>query len=303
MMPGAASVQVATPEANAFSLQALAGKPVHGASQEVLGILTDFLIEPQTGKVEYAVVPSGVDAAGETYRLIPIAALDPASGTEGLRTHVSKAQWNQVGTLPDRQLRGAISLHPAHRQQFNQQYGLGMPAPGTSGALVRVSELRGKTLQTWGQQLGTIQDVAIDVRHQVAAAVVTPTDTTLGAGQTFLVPFTQLQIGSPDQSAINTVLTREHFQQALSGMPTGLPGSPFAATGTPDGTVAMTVRQALDQDPSVAGANVHVVPETRIRLHGTVTDEQTRSNIERIAKEAAPGVQVDNHIAVQGGNR
>lgn len=299
-----APVQVATPEAKASSLAAMADKPIRSAAQEILGTLTDFLIDPRTGKVEFAVVPSGVDAAGETYRLISIGALEYMSAAEGLRARINNAQWQQVESFPDRQLRGSISLNPAQRQRLDQQFGVTTyNNPRAQTALVRASELRGKTLQTWGQQLGVVQDVAIDVRHQLAAALVNPTDSALGSGQTFLVSFSQLQIGRPEQNAINTILTQAHFQQAQAGLPTGPTSSAFAPSNAFGETAASTVRRALDQNPSLARANVQVVPETRIRLHGTVQDEQTRSNIERTAKEAAPGLQVDNHITVQGANR
>lgn len=299
-----APVQVATPVAKASSLAAMADKPIRSAAQEVLGTLTDYLIDPRTGKVEFAVVPSGVDAAGETYRLIPIGALESNNAAEGLRGRINHAQWQQVESIPDRQLRGNISLNPAQRQRLDQQFGVSSNNnPRMQSMLVRASELRGKTLQTWGQQLGVVQDVAIDVRHQLAAALVNPTDAALGAGQMFLVSFTQLQVGRPEQNAINTVLTAAHFQQAQAGMPTGANSSPFGPSNPSGDPAAMAVRQALDRNPSLARANVQVVPETRIRLHGTVQDEQTRSNIERTAKEAAPGLQVDNHITVQGANR
>lgn len=298
--PAMAPVQVASQEAAALSLAALADKPIRNAAQEVLGTLTDFLIDPRTGKIEFAVVPSGVDAAGETYRLIPVAVLDPASGAEGLRAQISTTQWHQVESIPDQQLRGNVSLNPARRQRLNQQFGITSynNNPGMSSALVRISELRGKTLQTWGRQLGVVKDVAIDIRHQMAAALVNPTDPAVGSDQTFLVSFPQLQIGQMDQSAINTALTPAHFQEAQSATPTGLSGS--NAFGEP---AVMAVRRALDQDPSLARASVQIVPETRIRLHGTVESEQVRSNIERTAKAAAPGVQVDNHITVQRANR
>ena len=297
-------MQVATPEAKAFSLAEMADKPIRSAAQEMLGTLTDFLIDPRTGRVEFAVVPSGVDAAGETYRLIPAGALELISAAEGLRAKINHAQWQQVESIPDRQLRGSISLNPTQRQRLDQQFGAARyNDPRTQTTLVRTSELRGKTLQTWGSQLGVVQDIAIDVRHQLAAALVNSTDSALAAGQTFLVAFSQLQVGHPEQSAINTPLTAADFQQAQAGMPTGSSSSPFGSTNPAGDAAATAVRHALDRDPSLARANVQVVPETRIRLHGTVQDEQTRSNIERTAKEAAPGLQVDNHITVQGGNR
>ncbi len=293
---GVGSVQVASPEAEAFTLQRMAGKPLRGSGQEELGSVSDFLIDPQTGHVRYAVVPSGAGASGETYRIIPIAALDPTSGHEGLRISLGKAQWNQVGTMTEQELKGSIALNDEQRQRLMQQFSITQPAQSGSNELVRASQLRSKTLQSGGQQLGSIQDVAIDVRHQVAAAVVTSAG---AAGQKFLVPFGQLQISNPEQGSINTTLTQMHFQQAQSGTPTGLTGSPFTSANPPATSAAMAVRRALDQDASLARAQVQVIPESRIALRGTTESEQIRSNIERIAKEVAPGMQVDNHITVK----
>lgn len=294
---GVGSVQVASPEADAFSLQRLAGKPLRGSGQEELGSVSDFLIDPQTGHVRYAVVPSGAGSSGETYRIIPMVALDPTSGPDGLRISLAKAQWNQVGTMTEQELKGSIALNDDQRQRLMQQFALtSAAAPANGHELVRASRLRGKTLQSGGQQIGSIQDVAVDVRHQVAAALVTPTGP---AGQKFLVPFAQLQISGPDQPTVNTTLTQMHFQQAQSGTPTGLTGSPFTSANPPATAAAMAVRRALDQDASLARASVQVIPESRIALRGTVESEQIRSNIERTAKEAAPGLQVDNHITVK----
>jgi len=294
---GAGTVQVANPEADAFSLQRLAGKPLRGSGQEELGSVSDFLIDPQTGHVRYAVVPSGAGASGETYRLIPMAALDPTSGPEGLRISLGKAQWNQVGTMTEQEIKGSISLNDEQRRRLTQQFAISQqPSQGGSNDLVRASQLRAKTLLSGGQQLGSIQDVAVDVRHRVAVAVVTAMG---AAGPKFLVPFTQLQISNPEQSSVNTTLTQMHFQQAQSGTPTGLTGSPFTSANPPATSAAMAVRRALDQDSSLARAQVQVIPESRIALRGTVESEQIRSNIERTAKEVAPGLQVDNHITVK----
>jgi sporulation protein YlmC with PRC-barrel domain len=299
---GGAKLHVVSSEAEAFRLQSFSGKPVRGSGQEALGSVSDFLIDPQTGELHFAVVPSGAGGAGETYRLVPVAALDPTSGPEGLRISVGKAQWDQVGTMTEERLQGNVSISDDQRQRLQQQFALSQPLGGSSSGLLRASQLRGKMLQSGAQQLGNIEDVAVDVRHRVAAVMVVPTGTPPVSGQKFLVPFGQLQISGADQATINTTLTQMHFQQAQSATPTGYTGSPFTSANPPATAAAVAVRQALDQDQSLAKANVQVIPENRIALRGTVESEQLRSNIERTAKEAAPGVQVDNHITVQGAN-
>src|SRR3954470_19433159 len=54
-----------------FSVTKLAGKPVRSANGEQPGEIGDFLIDPASGKVQFAIVPTGRGASGETYRLVP----------------------------------------------------------------------------------------------------------------------------------------------------------------------------------------------------------------------------------------
>src|SRR5687767_14659821 len=84
-------LQLATSESNAFWLGQQVGKPLRGSSGEELGTISDFLIEPQTGRVRFAVVPSGAGEGGETYRLVPMAALERTGGTDGLTARIAKA--------------------------------------------------------------------------------------------------------------------------------------------------------------------------------------------------------------------
>ena len=67
---------------------------------------------------------------------------------------------------------------------------------------------------------------------------------------------------------------------------------------------ARIVRQALDQDIALAAANVQVMPENgKLVLRGSVRDQQTKSNVDRAAKQAASDAQIDNQITIENQNR
>ena len=53
------SVEPLSAVAENFTLSRLAGKPVRGTHQEEFSTIADYLIEPQTGRIHFALVPSG----------------------------------------------------------------------------------------------------------------------------------------------------------------------------------------------------------------------------------------------------
>jgi hypothetical protein len=73
---------------------------------------------------------------------------------------------------------------------------------------------------------------------------------------------------------------------------------PVAAAGA--GNAAVAVRLALDQDESLRGVGVRVIPDQgRVALRGAVTSEQTKRRIEAVARKAADGAAITNEITVE----
>lgn len=291
-------------ELQRFSLDELTNKPLRGSNQEELGTISDFLIDPQSGRVEFAVVPSGAGESGETYRLVPLAALQSTSGTEEFSVSLDQAKWRTIGTLAEQRLQGSITLDSALRQRLAQQFAVSADAAASAGteatSLVRASQIKGQSLRSGADQLGTIEDVLIDIPHRAATAILKPEGALAASNQNILVPFQRLQFSKEPQAGITTTLTQSELQQAQSNLtPTGRTTGPFGQPVAAGHQTVAAVQQALQGNPTLAQANVHVVPETRIALRGTVESEQIKSAAERIAKETAPGVQVDNQITVQ----
>lgn len=212
----ATAIQLATPEIETFGLARLAGRPVLASNQEQLSTIADFLINPQSGRVALALVPSGSD----TFRLVPLAALQ--AGADNFVLRIDRAQWDKVGTITAAELKSRLNLNAEYQQRITQQFSLAQPLDSQGlDMLVRATSLRGQAVRSGNDQVGTIEDVAIDLPRQVSAAIV-KADGSFGSNpQKFLLSFPQLQAGT-DGTSFTTTLARPAFQAAQSSLtPTG----------------------------------------------------------------------------------
>lgn len=311
--PTPVAVQIATSEMGTFALSQVAGKPVRGNAGADFGQITDFLADPRTGTIHFAMVPSGGGPEGNTYRLVPLGAMD-LSNNDAFIVRLGRGQWDRVDTLIESRLQGRITLDPDLRARLGEQYNLnGEPAEDVQ-EFVRVSQLRGRPVQSGNEQLGVVEDVLVDVRHRTAAVLLSPANAFGGTAQRYLVPFQQLQLDAAGTGAIVTTLTRAQFQQLQPNLsPTGYTGyntnagftpaagRPFTnpTTVTQGQTSAAQAASAVQQALSGQAAGVQVIPESRIVLRGTVESQQQKMEIERTAVQAASGVPVENQLTVR----
>jgi sporulation protein YlmC with PRC-barrel domain len=287
------SIEQVTPQAENSTLAKIVGKPVRNQNQEELSTLQDFLVDPQTGRVHFAVVDSG----SNTSRIVPMRALQAGSGTEGLVVQRPRPEWDQVGTMSAEQLQGSVTIDDDHQQRLARQFALGSAEPAARD-LIRASALKDRELRAADGQLGRIEDVVIDFANQIAAPMVALN--AAGMSQKYLVPMQHLQINE-GQGAITTTLSRNQF--------TASPPQAFAATGfnrgaygpgnRPVAAAVSAVQQALARDASLAPGSVQVVPESRLILRGSVENEQKKAEAERAAQQAAPGIQIENQLTVR----
>jgi hypothetical protein len=293
----AQSVQLASPDTERNALSRMAGQTIRAANDEPISTVADYLIEPRSGDLRYLIVPSGRGAGGETYRLVPVAALDPAaSNAQSVKLRIDRARWDQVGTLTQDWLREQVSIDTAHRQRLAQQFGVTSPLPGegTTVELIRASSLKGRAIQAGNETLGTVSDVIIDLPNGVAWALVSAAGNMPNAGRNYLFPFDRTQI-SAGRGPITTSLSRNDFAgtQAMP-TPTGFPSGGQNMNG-----VVSSIQQAVQGIPGMAPGSVQAVSEGRIVLRGTVTSEQQKAEVLRVASQAAPGVRVDNELVVR----
>ncbi len=76
------------------------------------------------------------------------------------------------------------------------------------------------------------------------------------------------------------------------------------ANATASTSVQSTIQTALQQDPTLAGANinVNVTDNNKVELTGTVTSKDQKKTAKRIAETNAGGLKVVDHIKVEHNN-
>ncbi len=102
---------------------------------------------------------------------------------------------------------------------------------------------------------------------------------------------------APDQDKDNKGKSSDHMGK---GDDAKLPQSDAANAS---GDVQTSIQSALQQDPSLANANVQAkVTDKNIELTGTVADKAQKEAAEKIAKQNAGDRKVKNHIKVSADN-
>jgi sporulation protein YlmC with PRC-barrel domain len=332
----------------------LIGWEVKGQAGEKLGDVNDFIIDSRSGKVVYAVIASGgVLGVGETLRAVPFTALrhDATAGEERLTLNIDQAKWEQAPSFMRDQL--ASLSQEQRRQQIFQYYGQSSQAQstsprsgpgqnqgGASGAqgqsgaqsaqqLVLASAVIGKEIQSGSQNVGTVEDVIVQIKNRTAAALIDPSDDFAGTDQKFIVPFNKLTKAGED--SLTTTLSRQDFTSAKpsrddtwgneslgylstlyiwpsyaapinqqAGIHRGLDQTQSQSgemqSGSRQAPVA-AIRQALQGESSQGTINVTATGD-KVVLSGTVKTEDAKDRIEDRAEQAAPGWDIDNQLRV-----
>lgn len=306
---GRGRVQRINPRAESFGLQRMAGRPVRSRNGEQLSTVTDFLVDPQTGRVHFAILPSGAGPHGMTYRIVPISAFVGAD--EGaLILGLDRAQWDRVGTIEEPLLKDRVTIDVDHQERLSRQLGLSRKEvyDGRGPAeLVRATSLRGESIRWGNGQRNRVDDVVVDVTRHEFAIVLSMEGASAGAGrgdQRFVVGFQQL--GKREGGGWVSKLTREDFQVPEPVVSAGEERGRRYESNDPRyrdqpadvSAEANAVKQAFDH--SWARGRVEVIPErSRLVLRGMLDSEQERAEIEQLAMRAAPGIRIENQIALR----
>lgn len=204
--------------------------------------------------------------------------------------------------------------------------------------LVRASKVRGKEITAGQQQVGTIEDIVIDFDHGTVTALLDPESEFTGTDEKFLVPFGKLEMGvDAQEETIMTSLASNDFRQLSTGAVATTEATPEPARDarqeareirepatvpttdeqlTPTGrestpqlesnidpkitSAARAVRQALDQDSTLAKAGVEVVPQVgRLLIRGNVADEKMKEAIEDKVDETVDWIDIEYQLMVK----
>lgn len=337
------------------SANELTGMTVKNRNGDSLGKVKDFVIDSRSGQVVYTVIGSGgVLGIGETLHAVPVAALnyEGAGGDERLTLDIDSARWSQaprfrkdrISSLQgDQEGRSTYEYYgqtwrepgqgitmqtPSQRQEGSAQ----QPAAGQSQFVV-ASDIIGKNIRSGSQDVGSIEDVLVQLQSRSAAVLLDPDDSFTGTDQKFIVPFNRLSLSGSDM--LTTSLSREDFSSAQVAQSDSwaqqlqsAAGKLFIWPGAGSQRVAQDmnqqqsqqgqqtaqqqaqqgqppvaqIREALQNDTSLAqqgGRNVQVLAQgDKVILLGTVQTEQAKEQIEDKAEKAAPGWSIDNQIRV-----
>jgi sporulation protein YlmC with PRC-barrel domain len=329
-------LQIAPPEAMHHSVRKLSGQPVFGSSGEKLGTIKDFVIDKKSGQVVYAVVSSGgVLGAGDTLRLVPLDALQPAAtGTNGFTIKVGRATWDRVPPLMSEAFdAGIVAVTETQRRELKTLFSgdgtqvvstsekadpeiVAMPrdrdAARAASPWIRASSLRDKDIVSAGRELAEIEDVAIDFTRGKAAALVEVEDDLLPDDTLAVVPLSDINLGTTGREKIETKLTGEDFarlspkhatrsdEQLTPTGRTSAEQNPYSNVAPALESAARSARQALDQHDALARADIRVTPENgRLILRGRVPSEKIRDQAVDAVKQAASGIKLDNQLTIE----
>lgn len=332
-MPGAVSASSKALERQ--SAHSLDGRWIHGRDGKALGKIADFLIDPPSGEICYAVVSS----SHRKLRLVPFQALRPDRTHRGdFSLSITEAEWNGLGTLDEAEFKsGYITVSDGERRSLAQRF---ESAPFREAALsayytqdisshlVRADFLRGRDVFVAGKRIGSVKELIVNQEAATASALFDPSWRFTSAKEKFVVPLNRYSFGATRDEPVMTDITREDFDamRALAHLPgsalrtpstsvppvsaehptalspTGRSSSEQQPSGaSPESLVAAkAIRAALDQEEAGARIVVDVNPQNSdVVLRGSVADIALRQSIEEKAGQVAKGVQIDFQIAVE----
>jgi trimeric autotransporter adhesin len=260
----------------------LAGHKVRGSDNKDLGNVKDFLVDPQSGEVVYAVISTGgIAGIGDKLHLVPFRALKPGTKKDEFTLSVDKATWDQMTPLKDEDFKAAkIGVSDEQRRQLAQRFESSSHTDAAaatytadiSAQLVRASDFRGKDVRSANAHVGSIEGLVIDQEMATATALLDPKKEFTNSKQKFLVPLNQLTIASAKHEPITTTLTRTDFENVQSG-----------------GQTASTTTTSTNANPAVAtnDQTKSSAAQTNVAASGATMSDSQKANTQNGSTVAA----------------
>lgn len=289
----------------------LTGAELRDRDGKAIGKIKDFLVDANTGRVDFAVVSVGGFAGiGDKLHLVPFAMLDePAEDRDhhGFSAAITGQELEQSPVINDDDFEhDRLAVDQAEQQRILAAFPSTIPNAGAgigpSAALVRATKLHGRDVEANGDKVGRVDGVVIERGSLRALALLKPRK----GSDKVLVPFDRLKIDRNSKHAITTSVSPELFE-TTGPQPTGFT-SAEQNTGV-DSTIAAdravvgearSIRRALDKDSTLAHARVQVTPENnRVLVHGTVPSDDEKNAVMHTANDAAPNANIDFELNVR----
>jgi sporulation protein YlmC with PRC-barrel domain len=300
-----AEIQVAGKDSEEHTDRKLAGHKVEGSDGKDLGNINDFLVDPSSGRVEYAVISTGgLGGIGDKLRVVPLSELKAGDKDNQFRLGIDKASWDQIAAMSDDAFKAEkITFTDAERRQITGHFSAGATATADTSAytagltshLVRASTFHRREVRASGRDIGTIESLVIDLGKGTATALFDAKRDFAGTSQKFLVPLQQFAFSSAKEPAV-TSLSRDDLSRAAGSLtsssstgtlPVSAPASTDRSTSTQanvaqSSTASTTPTAASDTTVSRASSSTAPSP-------GTTTSDQSLTVTGRDANRTAQG--------------
>lgn len=226
-------VRVAAKGINHQSAREFAGRTVRGSDRKALGKLKDFLIDPPSGEVSYAVISSG----GSKLRLVPFRALKPdREHATDFTVSITNAEWKGLGALDKADFKsGYITVSDGERRALAQRFEPGRSRDAASAYytrdisahLTRADILRDRSVFVAGnKRIGAIREVIVSWDTATASALFDPSWRFTNAKEKFVVPLNRYTFGTTKGERVMTALTRDDFEAMRAVTHEGGPPKP-----------------------------------------------------------------------------
>jgi sporulation protein YlmC with PRC-barrel domain len=274
----------------------LIGKKITGNGQQDLGTIKDFFLDARSGRIAF-VVAAGANANDPMRLLSPQAFQSSSPGSE-INAQLDPAAFQAAPTITQQEFDSGNPPANLANTMYN----------GRGGQLVRASKLTTRQVSSSGQEVGTIDEVGINLQAGTASLLFRTNPNFAGAESRFELPLNRLEYAQGGQ--LTTRLTRADFAQVPGSNLTAGNTQPSApgtwATGrdsTPpteaSNNAAAAIRSAIAADPNLVREDITVhAAGQRVMLRGRASSEAAKAQIETLARTHAGGVAVDNNVRV-----
>ena len=212
-------VRTATDEDEDRKVSEFKGQKITGSGGKEIGSVEDFVINKDSGKIEFVVVASGgFLGIGERLRLVAHDSLEPMAAAEGFTAQLDEVAFEALPVVQRSDLEvGRIPADVlARAQQAKSSSGATQsPTPQSSATETDqtqqhalASQLAGIDVRSGTMEAGKIDDVVVNIEKGQAFALFEANREFAGAEGRFLVPLEKFEIGSPKADVIATTLSR-----------------------------------------------------------------------------------------------
>lgn len=173
-------IRAATEEDEERKVSDFKGQKITGSDGKEIGSVEDFVINKESGKVEFMVVASGgFLGIGERLRLIAHDALEPMAADEGFKAKIDELAFEALPVLQRSDLQvGRIPADVVARvqQQKSGTTGTQTQQPGATGSEqaqehVFASQLAGIDVRSGTMEAGKIDGVIVNIEQGQAFAL------------------------------------------------------------------------------------------------------------------------------------